>query len=538
MSFNKIFFLDNSIYKWSNINNEIYNIYFKGYIYINSKLYNKDNLSELLKKIIKIKLTENIDEISRNISGNFSLFFTDQKNTIVIVDRIQSYSIFYYKHKDYIYFSNDVFLLKNKFNVCEINRFEKLNFKMSGYTFGNNTLYNDLFKMQAGEYFLINNMSNKFYHNSYYSFFNNKKINLPKKDLIEKLDSINKKTFLKLIETLNGRQVVIPLSGGLDSRAILAFLIKYKYDNIRTYTYGVKGFNEISYAKKIARKVNIEWDYVEFNRYKVKKMFNSQDRVQYFKYASGLNTTPNLSGYFAHRLLSNNKHIDKDAIIINGQSGDFISGDHVPLINDNKLDKINYDFLCNFFINKHYALWTNLLTNQNKKQINNMFKSLYTNSITANLSYQEFSNYFELFEWKERQTKFLINGSRMYEWFGLDWRLPLWDDEYLFFWESVPLKYKLSQNLYKDFLFSKNPSGLFNLNFNIPSNNRKLISIIISLISKITNNKKYHLFEKYFLQYGPYYPHENFFQFSKDALYHRNAVSYWSKYFLDELNNY
>ena len=55
---------------------------------------------------------------------------------------------------------------------------------------------------------------------------------------------------------------------------------------------------------------------------------------------------------------------------------------------------------------------------------------------------------YEYSEFIDRQSKYVISGQRMYEYYGYSWRLPLWDEEYILFWKKVPLEYKLKQKLY------------------------------------------------------------------------------------------
>ena len=51
-------------------------------------------------------------------------------------------------------------------------------------------------------------------------------------------------------------------------------------------------------------------------------------------------------------------------------------------------------------------------------------------------------------------AKFVVNAVRMFEFFGYDWKLPLWDDELISLWYSVPLVYRgIHKNLYADLLF-------------------------------------------------------------------------------------
>ena len=64
-----------------------------------------------------------------------------------------------------------------------------------------------------------------------------------------------------------------------------------------------------------------------------------------------------------------------------------------------------------------------------------------------------------LFEYSEligRQSKYVVKKQKVYEFYGYEWRMPFWDDQYLKFWQKVPLKYKLNQKLYKDMLKNNN----------------------------------------------------------------------------------
>ena len=48
----------------------------------------------------------------------------------------------------------------------------------------------------------------------------------------------------------------------------------------------------------------------------------------------------------------------------------------------------------------------------------------------------------------DRQSKYVVTGQKVFEYYKHEWRLPLWDDEYLFFWEKVPLEFKFKQKLF------------------------------------------------------------------------------------------
>ena len=47
------------------------------------------------------------------------------------------------------------------------------------------------------------------------------------------------------------------------------------------------------------------------------------------------------------------------------------------------------------------------------------------------------------------QGKVVINGVRNYEYFGFEWRMPLWDYEYLKFWQATHYNNKKNRNYIK-----------------------------------------------------------------------------------------
>ena len=55
-------------------------------------------------------------------------------------------------------------------------------------------------------------------------------------------------------------------------------------------------------------------------------------------------------------------------------------------------------------------------------------------------------------------SKFVINPNRNYEYFGFEWRMPLWDNELMEFWYKVPNEYRYNSveyNRYLELLFKE-----------------------------------------------------------------------------------
>ena len=269
----------------------------------------------------------------------------------------------------------------------------------------------------------------------------------------------------------------------------------------------------------------------------IKSQFHSADRQQYFEFASGCRTVPFLSDYYALRYLRKKRIITDDAIIINGQSGDFTSGGHIPVIPN--VEKIKGIHLFEAIIDKHFSLWLDLKTKKNLDVIIKKLSQLINVSQNDIIDQDEFPLFYEQIEWQERQSKYVVNGQRVYDWFGYDWRLPLWSDQLMEFWMHVPWQIKQNQKLFITYLEKYNPSLVFKKKWEkriySPVDKINLLLYVYGKIFKKDPEKLYQKYTRYFMAYGPFYPQKSYFEYLKDSKDHRNVVSYYAKIMTKEI---
>ena len=46
----------------------------------------------------------------------------------------------------------------------------------------------------------------------------------------------------------------------------------------------------------------------------------------------------------------------------------------------------------------------------------------------------------------------ICNSVRVYEFYGYDWWIPLWDKEFMYFWEKVPLRLRKGREWYLEYV--------------------------------------------------------------------------------------
>ena len=53
------------------------------------------------------------------------------------------------------------------------------------------------------------------------------------------MENITNTIIKRIIDKYEGKKILVPLSGGLDSRLVLAKLVEHGYQNLEAVTYGI-----------------------------------------------------------------------------------------------------------------------------------------------------------------------------------------------------------------------------------------------------------------------------------------------------------
>lgn len=299
--------------------------------------------------------------------------------------------------------------------------------------------------------------------------FNQGLTNLTENELINKAKELLIKEIEENIKDKD--QLLIPISGGLDSRLILSAVSECRsLTEVNTLTYGTKGSLDYEIGSHIANKMGTK--HTEINL--MKHTFNLEDL---YEFAQNVDRPTVLFHNIPYSKINQNKY----DLLLSGFLGDVASGKRFNFENvEKENDIVKEEYFKSMFQRHNF--------NVDNKELLNKLMHLPQDSNFYNLTYKE------IVYIKEHNLK--INVNQVYAAFNnVDIFTPFYNTEFMNFLLSLPHKYKLNQTLYKKLIFEKMNENLAN----IPVKNfygsmyttsgikKKIIRSKNSLIHKMSN---------------------------------------------------
>ena len=389
----------------------------KGYAFDKNNNYlEKDKLANLFLSIHEI---DEFQKIIEELNGLFSIVLEKDSVLFLACDITRTFPLFYLKIDDKWVVSDDANLVRKNYNI-KFNQKVLKDFNCAGYITGNQTCLENLNQVQAAE--IIELKINAIRCKEYWTYatknINKKSFQILQKELIDVYEKVAK----RLINSAKGKTIVIPLSGGYDSRLVLALIKNYGSRNFVCYTYGVKNSFDAKVAINIAKKLNIRIEFIEYNNEFIDQQFEKNEFFNYVKFGSNYVSISHIQDFFAVKYLKSNRLVPEDSVFVPGHTGGFFAGSQLSWnIDQNSSEKK----VKSEIIKNHFSLQLKC-----KNEINYYKKECFG-----------FSN-MDAWSWKERQSKFIVNSIRVYEFFGYKALLPLWDKELTNFFKTIPIKYK------------------------------------------------------------------------------------------------
>ncbi|WP_461208441.1 asparagine synthase-related protein [Desulfocurvus sp. DL9XJH121] len=394
----------------------------------------------------------------RGLPGHFAVALLGDGWGLVAVDEARAYPLLYAETVDELHLSGCARAVRDAAGLSGMDETGVLEFLMSGFVTAGGTVIRGLHQLQAGEALLWSEGGGGEVFR-YYLFHTREFLEDGRDGLVERLGLATDAVFDRLVQDLDGRPALLPLSAGLDSRLVAAKLVERGYDDIRTFSYGTPGNHEAAHARKVAETLGVPWRFVPISGPDMRAFHESSLRREYWNFCDGLASVPNPQDIVPLLKLRDEGGLPGNAVLINGQSGDFSCGAHIPRALT-EADACLGDVF-ELLLAKHFALWRDMLTPGNTARLRAKMQGALAAIDPDPDTPARLAVLHDCWEWQERQSKYVVNGQRIYDFLGLDWRLPLWEAEWNDFWPRVPVEYRLGRGLHRDYLRRWDYRGLF-----------------------------------------------------------------------------
>ncbi|MDA1348639.1 MAG: hypothetical protein O3A47_07200, partial [Chloroflexi bacterium] len=221
----RVTFLPGDARSWATASSGPLTAYVNGWAFAEEGLLKDEALGRHVIRGLDASLP--VGDILAGLNGNFAAVVSGRDFAHLGVDAVRSIPLFYRQDGDRLAVSDDARRLTGQ--GCKVDTDSAIEFATAGFVTGPHTLFREISGLQAGECVTWRVGSGSPEAERYYRYTCSYDADSSIDDLCEALDQTVTSAFRRMIDTLDGRQVVVPLSGGLDSRLLAATLKRFGY---------------------------------------------------------------------------------------------------------------------------------------------------------------------------------------------------------------------------------------------------------------------------------------------------------------------
>ncbi len=235
----------------------------------------------------------------------------------------------------------------------------------------------------------------------------------------------------RVLQETDGRQLLVPLSGGLDSRLLAVWLKRHGARDVVTFTYGVPGSSEVAISRGVAEALEMDWFTVDLDPTEMARTWVGPDGVDFQKRTWGLTSLPHVQDWYALLQMQRNALIDTDAVFLPGHTivGN-MHDEHLLEGGPSRNDVLTTVARHHSLLQGDRSAWRHLpllrrAVVQGAQEVS--FPIGRGEDLAG--SGRSIQELVERVNLQERQAKYINESFKAYEAFGYGWALPMLDTE-------------------------------------------------------------------------------------------------------------
>ena len=221
--------------RWGKSDDNATQLRVKGPVYWDDAPCTNENLNH---RLSQAQTTNDLTRSLNRLNGFYAWVEETPGRIRAAVDHIRSRPLFYANYDGRFFLSDDAEWVRQQVGDRAMDPVAREEFQLAGYVTGAETLFPNVKQLQAGEFLVATKLDDgvTVETHRYYRFLHTEPEQVHEPELRGRLDEVAMASIQRLIDYANGRQIVVPLSGGYDSRLIVTLLKRLGYDNILTFT--------------------------------------------------------------------------------------------------------------------------------------------------------------------------------------------------------------------------------------------------------------------------------------------------------------
>ncbi len=425
-------------------------VFAKGFLYLgDGKVVEKADLAEYL---ASRQSSGNLGSVLSQANGSFACVVVTPSLIWAAVDAVRSMPLFFATEDGRLLLSDDADTIRQALTHVDVDNVSVSEFVLCGYAVGQHTLYKQIMEIRAGEWMQFRDGAPKTHR--YYLHLHGNYLHASKAEKYDALAALSKRVGDRLVASVSARPIILPLSGGYDSRYIACLLHEANFANVICYTYGRPDSKEVAVSRTVAKALGFPWHYIEYkDELLLDTLRNDQRWHEYCWYCHNLGSLPHVQEYVALRELHAAGALPSDGVAVPGFCGDLLGGSYVPVeVKAGNSKALLERGIVDYIADRHAVnrlFYSETLSSDSGERIRNDLAD-YPVSVS---DIGAFIGTNEAWFTSHKVAKFVVNSLRVYEFFGHEWRMPLWDRELIDYWYRIPLVDRLHKELYDGFLF-------------------------------------------------------------------------------------